>query len=158
MAWNSVRMLLGLFAMLAIATPGAARPAAAASPGDQMIAQVNRVRSQHGLPTLEAAAHLETLAFERSADMAARRYFSHTTPEGVDVFGLMDQRGIRFQAAGENLAWNTYGEDQAAGFELQGFLNSPPHRDNLLNPAFSQVGVGVARDGAKTYFTLVFVG
>ena len=41
---------------------------------------------------------------------------------------------------------------------MQGFLDSPPHRANLLNPAFSQIGVGVATDGPKTLFTLVFIG
>jgi uncharacterized protein YkwD len=160
MTWNVLRLLLGLLTVVSVGLPpqGHTAAAAPAALAEQMVAQVNRVRSEYGLPPLQEAPTLGALASERSADMAARRYFSHTTPEGVDVFVLMEQRGIRYYAAGENLAWNTYGEEQATAFALQGFLNSPPHRDNLLNPAFTQIGVGVARDGNKHYFTLVFIG
>jgi uncharacterized protein YkwD len=158
--WNILRIVFALLAIVAVALPGQVRPvdAAPAALADQMLADVNRVRAEAGLGPLAKAELLDALAFDRSADMATRHYFSHTTPDGVDVFALLEQRGIGYRTAGENLAWNTYGEDQASGFAMQGFLNSPPHRANLLNPAFSQVGVGVARDGSKTYFTLVFVG
>jgi uncharacterized protein YkwD len=158
--WNSLRPALAMLAALALfATPPV--PTASAEPAvlvNQMVVAVNQVRAEHGLSPLAEDGGLDALAGERSADMAARGYFSHTTPEGLDVFALMDQRGIGFSMAGENLAWNTHGDAQAAPYALQGFLNSPPHRANLLNPAFSQIGVGVARDGGKVYFTLVFVG
>ena len=158
--WNVLRVALSLLAIVAVALPGQVSPvgAAPAALADQMLVDVNRVRAEAGLAPLAKVEPLDLLALDRSADMAARHYFSHTTPDGIDVFALMEQRGIGYRTAGENLAWNTYGEEQATGFALQGFLNSPPHRANLLNPAFSQVGVGVARDGSKTYFTLVFVG
>ena len=160
MTWNSLRMLLTALAIVALALPteGGLVEAGPAAASEQMVSQVNRVRAEHGLAPLEVAATLEALAFERSADMAARRCFSHTMPEGVDVFVLMEQRGIQYQAAAENLAWNTYGEDQATAVALQSFLDSPLHRDNLLNPEFTQIGVGVARDGARSYFTLIFIG
>jgi len=71
---------------------------------------------------------------------------------------LMDERGIGFSTAGENLARNNVDEHLAAEVALEGFLNSPSHRDNLLNPAFGEIGIGVAYDGGMIYFTVVFVG
>ena len=149
--------LLLIFGLVSIAPAPAA---AAVPPGNQMLEGVNASRAEAGLPPLIKAEVLDALAAERSADMAARGYFSHTTPEGVDVFALMRERGIGYAAAAENLAWNTHGEDGAVAVAvaLQGFLNSPPHRANLLNPEFRQLGVGVASDGDETYFTLLFVG
>jgi uncharacterized protein YkwD len=158
--WNSLRAALGVLAVAALLLPSQAQTASAepAALGNQMVESVNQVRAEHGICPLAEDGSLDELAFERSADMAARGYFSHTTPEGLDVFAMMDQRGIGYYTAGENLAWNTHGDANAGPAALQSLLNSPPHRANLLNPAFSQIGVGVARDGGKVYFTLVFVG
>jgi uncharacterized protein YkwD len=158
---NALKLLFALaFGFMSLAPNPAMPSISAISPAlpEQMLEGVNRVRAEAGLALLVRAEALDALAAERSTDMAARGYFSHTTPEGLDVFALMDRRGIGFSTAAENLAWNTYAEERAAVVALQGFLDSPPHRANLFNPAFSRVGVGVARDGGKTYFTLVFVG
>src|SRR5205823_5933205 len=121
-----------------------AEPAALAN---DMIARVNQVRAVNGLPPLSEAAELDALASERSADMVGRHYFSHTTPDGLTIFNLIEQRGLAYRLAGENLAWNTYAEGQASAAAVQGFLDSPPHRANLLNLEFRQIGVGVANDG-----------
>jgi uncharacterized protein YkwD len=143
---------------LQLGVAGTGRAEAASAPGQQLLEQVNLVRSQNGLPPFVENDRLDALASERSADMAGRRYFSHVTPEGATVFTLLDRWGIRYTVAGENLAWNTGGERNGTGIALQSFLNSPTHRDNLLSWDFSQVGVGVATDGGRTYFTLVFLG
>ena len=148
-----VALLFGLG--LARAEAVSAEPAALAN---DMLGRVNRVRADNGLPPLSEAVELDAVAFDRSADMAGRHYFSHTTPDGLTVFNLIEQRGLSYRLAGENLAWNTYAEGQAGAVAVRGFLDSPPHRANLLNPAFSQIGVGVATDGSKTFFTLVFIG
>jgi uncharacterized protein YkwD len=150
---------LGVLVALGLAsvTPG---PAAAASPimAVRMLDGVNQVRADAGLAPLADTDPLDAVAADRSADMVTRHYFSHTTPDGLDVFALLDRRGISFAAAGENLAWTTYGDEKAAASALDGFLGSPPHRANLLDPAYREIGVGVARDGGTVYFTLVFVG
>jgi uncharacterized protein YkwD len=158
---NALQLLFPLVLGFASLAPSLTLPIASAAPSalpTQVLDGVNQVRVEAGLQPLAEVEALDALAVERSTDMAARQYFSHTTPEGLDVFALMDQRGIGFLAAAENLAWNTHGEERAATVALESFLNSPPHRANLLNAAFRQIGVGVANDGAKFYFTLVFVG
>ena len=152
---GAVALALLLTSLAARPSPAAAEPAPLPA---QLWAGVNRLRAEAGLAPLAETATLDAVAADRCADMVTRQYFSHTTPDGLDVFALLAERGIGFQTAGENLAWNTYGEDQAAAVALDGFLNSPPHRANLLDPAFSQLGVGVVRDGGKLYFTLVFAG
>ena len=148
-----VAVLLGL--QLGPARPAGAEPGGLAS---EMIERVNQVRAEAGLPPLAEDGNLDALAIERSADMAARHYFSHTTPDGLTVFDLLQERGLSYRLAGENLAWNTYDPSRSGAVALQGFLNSPPHRANLLNPEYTVIGVGVAIDGGRTLFTLVFVG
>jgi uncharacterized protein YkwD len=154
------RVLLGFAAILAILLldPGRTTLAAELVLTEELVDRVNNSRAEAGLPPLVQENPLDGLAAERSDDMAARHYFSHVTPDGVDVFTLMGWRGISYSIAGENLAWTTFDPDYAVAAVLEGFLDSPPHRANLLNPAFSQIGVGIAWEGDRLYFTLVFVG
>jgi uncharacterized protein YkwD len=151
------KFLLAIVAFLAVVPwqPAYADPDAVAG---QMVEDINSVRAQAGLPPMTEDVTLQDLATERSLDMAERRYFSHTTPEGGDVFAMMALRGVEFRTAGENLAWNSNPEPEAAQAALRGLLDSPPHRANLLNPEFRQLGVGVATMDGKHYFTLVFIG
>jgi uncharacterized protein YkwD len=144
-------------AFLVLAVPSAAW----AAPSDEkqsMLDRINVVRRESGLPAVVADAALDELALERSADMAARRYFSHTTPDGLNIFDLMNRRGLSYGTAGENLAWNTSNAPDPSALAVRNFLNSPPHRDNLLRAAYTHVGIGVASDTDKTYFTVVFKG
>ena len=150
-----------MFAIVAMVVSAQVRPAVAAEPAalaGNMITSVNEVRAQHGLAPLAEVGVLEELATERSVDMATRQYFSHTTPEGVDVFAMMDQRGISYSTAGENLAWNTHGDDVTAWVAVDGWKTSPPHADNMFNGGFSRAGIGVvSRDDGQKIFTLILV-
>ena len=152
-----VLALLGflLTAQLVQPTPSSAEPAALTT---GMVEQVNQLRLNAGLPPLAEDATLDALASSRSADMAARNYFSHTTPEGTTIFNLIQQIGLSYQLAGENLAYNYGGERDAVSIALNGFVNSPPHLANLMNAQYSGIGVGTAQSGGRTYFTLVFLG
>jgi uncharacterized protein YkwD len=117
----------------------------------------NRYRKEQGLPPVEADARLTAIARLRSQDMAKRNYFSHVTPDGSDVFGLMRTQRVKFWAAGENLARNDYPIERAPSVAMQGWIKSPGHRANLVHPSFGHLGVGlaVAKDGKK-YLTQVF--
>jgi uncharacterized protein YkwD len=124
----------------------------------QMADEVNQARIEVGLPPLATNSVLEELAFERSADMLERDYFSHTTPEGVSFSRLIEERGLMYQTAGENLALNAGYGSQAGAIAMQDLLDSPPHLTNMLRPQFTEVGIGVATGGGRTYFTLLFIG
>jgi uncharacterized protein YkwD len=74
--------------------------------------------------------------------MFARGYFAHDTPEGVDPFQRMQQAGIVFGIAGENLALAP-----TLDMAHNGLMNSPGHRANILRPEFRKVGIGVLDGG-----------
>ena len=124
-----------------------------------LIRRLNAERASAGLPALAADAGLVTIARIRSSDMAAKGYFSHTSPEGQSAFSLLDQWGIPYSWAGENLARNNYPLGDTVAVAVRDLMASPPHRDNILNPNYTRVGVGYAEDGSgMRYYTIVFVG
>jgi uncharacterized protein YkwD len=124
----------------------------------EMVAAINSVRLGASVAPLSTDQELEALAAERSADMAGRGYFSHVTPEGLTVFDLLEAREWLNGSAAENLALNSAVGSESAAIALQQFLASPPHRANLLQAGFSQIGVGTASGGGLTYFTVLLRG
>lgn len=100
----------------------------------------------------EALAHA---AHSHSSDMGSHRFFSHTGRDGRAV-------GARARSAG--YAWQRIGENIAAGQRsvaeaVQGWLDSPGHCANLMNPAFTEMGAAYAVRGAPrpaAYWTQVF--
>ena len=107
----------------------------------------NRIRARHHLPLLRENKRLRRAARGHSRDMVADRYFEHTTPEGT----TMADRIVRAKYVGwdegwllgENLAWGTGSLGTPRG-AVDGWMNSPDHRTNLLKRAYRDVGVGVA--------------
>ncbi len=119
----------------------------------------NRERTQRGLPALGASGCVTYVAQVRSQDMADNNYFSHTSPDGSTAFSLMDQYGVPYGWAGENLARNNYPDDQAVQVAIENLMNSQGHRDNILSPNYTKMGIGFAVDGSgMKYFTMVFTG
>ena len=74
---------------------------------------MNAARAARGLAPLNPNPLLNQVAHDRSLDMASRHYFSHVTPEGNDVFGILDQAGYFWMTAGENLYRSTLEDDAA---------------------------------------------
>ena len=75
---------------------------------------------------------------------AARGYFSHTTPEGVDFATRITKAGYRWSGAGENIA---KGQRTPADV-MTSWMNSAGHKANILNCGFKNLGVGVAADAS----------
>jgi uncharacterized protein YkwD len=120
---------------------------------------INNERTQQGLPALAAHGCVVYVAQLRSDDMASRGYFSHTSPEGETAFSLMDQYGVPYGWAGENLARNNYPDDQTVAVAIRDLMASEGHRSIILSGNFTDLGVAVAFDGAgMKYFTMVFIG
>jgi uncharacterized protein YkwD len=91
--------------------------------------------------------------------MANRNYFSHTTPEGTQFFGMLSDRSISYKYAGEILARNNYPDDQGAEVAFNSYLNSAPHKAIIMDGRYTIVGVGYsksAEDGMH-YFTVLFI-
>lgn len=109
---------------------------------EQMLTMVNSERAKVGLPSLVANTPLQQVGLAYAQDMLTRGYFSHYTPEGLSPFDRMDRAGIQYSAAGENLAFSPN-----VTLAMQGLMNSPGHRANILSKDFGKVGIGVIDAG-----------
>lgn len=109
---------------------------------EKMIELINKERQKAGLPQVYYDESLTLLAQEHAKDMLERGYFSHYTPEGFSPFDRMEQSNIEYLSAGENLAFAP--DVQIA---MDGLMESPGHRENILSPSFGRVGVGVLDAG-----------
>jgi uncharacterized protein YkwD len=117
---------------------------------------INQDRAQNGVPALRWNTQLssigETAGYAgcgfsisgRSEDMILRNYFSHTICGSQNVFNVMQAYGVHYSSAGENIGWESGYTDptQAATYLNTQFMNSPDHRANILNPNYTDVGVG----------------
>lgn len=130
-----------------------AKPSRAASFGRSVLKLTNRYRVAQGLAKLQLNRRLRRAAQNHSRAMASQDFYSHTGPDGSTA-------GSR--ANGSGYAWRTVGENIAAGYTkpkqvVRGWMDSPGHRANILNPAFSEMGVGYMRrvpdPGSVTYGT-----
>lgn len=100
---------------------------------------LNSERTRMNIPPLEHDPNLHNLAVGRGKDMFARGYFSHFTPEGNSPFLLNDSLPSR----GENIAF-TQQTDTAHDLLMQ----SPGHKENIMDPVFTKVGVAVVDGGS----------
>ncbi len=120
---------------------------------------INNGRTEQGLPALAVHGCLVFVAQLRSQDMATRGYFSHTSPDGETAFSLMDQYGVPYGWAGENLARNNYPDDESVGVAIRDLMASEGHNAIILNTNFTHLGVGAVDDGAgMKYYTMIFIG
>ena len=108
----------------------------------RMLEKVNAERAAAGLKPLAPDPEMTEVARRHSADMLARSYFSHHTPEGRSPFDRMRAAGVAFRTAGENLAL-------APTLDLAhtGLMNSPGHRANILHRDFGRLGIGIMDGG-----------
>ncbi|MBZ3905739.1 CAP domain-containing protein [Streptomyces griseiscabiei] len=121
----------------------------------EVIALTNTERAGAGLPPLSPDPHLTTAAQAHSADMIARAFYAHTSPDGREPWHRASAAGSTRRSIGENIAC---GQRSAAEVVL-GWMNSPGHRANILKPGFTHIGIGFAGGGAAgTYWTQLFGG
>ncbi len=125
-----------------------------ASHEQQVFELVNKERAARGLPLLKLNTELSRVARFKSQDMIDKKYFSHTSPTYGSPFDMMQKFGLRFSAAGENIA---YGQKTASEV-MNSWMNSSGHRANILSQAYTQIGIGVAKMGNGTlYWTQMFM-
>lgn len=104
----------------------------------QLLNATNQQRSSNGQATLRINDQLSAAAQAKAEDMASRNYWSHNTPDGTPPWVFIDAEGYGYTKAGENLA---YGFATSAS-TVTGWMNSPSHKANLLDGAYSEVGFG----------------
>ena len=120
----------------------------------QAVSLMNADRNANGLLALKVNTKLTALAERYAQDMINRGYFSHYDPEGRSPFDRMQQAGITYRTAGENLAINS-----SVPAAEKAFMNSSGHRANILNSSYTEVGIGVkyAANG-QVYVVQEFIG
>lgn len=137
---------------------GAAPAGAGATFEARMLELTNQARASHGAPALVAVPQLSGIAGDapysgcgygisgRATDMGVRQYFSHVIANcgGRSVFDMLTASGVQSQASAENIGWSAGTTDERAAAEAihNGFMGSPTHRANLLNPSYTAVGIG----------------
>ncbi|MFR2073183.1 MAG: CAP domain-containing protein, partial [Coprococcus sp.] len=102
----------------------------------EVLAQCNAQRQANGIAALSLDPELTKAANIRAQEIAT--LFSHTRPDGRKCFTVLDQIGYSYWSAGENIAAG-YGNSSAV---MNGWMNSPGHRSNILNAGFKRLGVG----------------
>ena len=121
----------------------------------EVVRLVNVERSKKGLRELSFNTQLSNVATLKSQDMINKNYFSHTSPTYGSPFDMMKQFNISYRTAGENIA-----KGQRTPAEVvNAWMNSQGHRENILSPNFTEIGIGVAKSSNGTlYWTQMFIG
>lgn len=120
-----------------------------------LLTQINAERTKNGIATLTLSPILTDAASSHAEDMWKNRYFSHITPEGRTYVDRIRTAGYLtppdecscqtscictpYFSLGENIAQGQLTVDQV----MTDWLNSPPHRENILNPDFTEIGIGL---------------
>ena len=123
----------------------------------QCLDEVNRIRQNSGLPRLDFYDELLPVARDYSRRMSEERFFSHNDSRGRTVRERVDEADIKWRMIGENLAYsNGYVNPVAAS--IHGWMESPGHRKNILDPDFrlTAIGAWIGSDGT-VYFTEIFL-
>ncbi|MCL2096672.1 MAG: CAP domain-containing protein [Oscillospiraceae bacterium] len=125
-----------------------------ASLEDEVIRLVNIERAKNGLPALAKNWEVARVARIKSQDMIDNRYFAHNSPAYGSPFRMLEDFGLKFSSAAENIA---YGQKTASDV-MNSWLNSPGHRANILSRTVTQIGVGAAKTSNGTlYWTQMFI-
>lgn len=120
----------------------------------EVVRLVNVERANFSYEPLNHNDNLSNIARAKSQDMVDNNYFSHTSPTYGSPFDMMKSFGINYTYAGENIAM---GQTTPAAV-VKSWMNSEGHRKNILNPNFTDLGVGLAKNNSGTsYWTQMFI-
>ncbi|MEO5927266.1 MAG: CAP domain-containing protein [Patescibacteria group bacterium] len=145
---------IGLTASIVLPSMGAS---ASTITTDRIIALTNAARQNLSLPVLAVNARLAAAARAKAEDMAINQYFAHTSPAGVTPWNWIKSAGYAYRTSAENLAVHfSEAEDVQAGW-----MQSAGHKKNIIDPRFTEIGVGIATadfEGAASTFVVEMFG
>lgn len=122
---------------------------------DAVLQLVNAERSKNGLKPLTLSTKLTSIATMKSKDMADKGYFDHNSPTYGSPFEMLQKYGVHYKSAGENIAAGQRTPEEV----MHSWMNSSGHRANILNPNFTELGVGYYQGGSYgVYWTQLFTG
>ena len=128
---------------------------APSSDAEQVLNLVNAERAKAGLKPLKMSEELRSIATLKSRDMGENNYFDHNSKTYGSPFQMLQDFGVHYSAAGENIAAGQRTPEEV----MQSWLNSSGHRANILNKNFDTIGIGIYRGGSYgIYWTQLFIG
>lgn len=126
-----------------------------------IIKKTNELRAELGAGELTEQASLDTGALIRAQETMTS--FSHTRPNGQSPFSVFtdsaEAPNYNYTVIGENLGMATHhrlNQAEVTDLIFNGWVDSPGHYENMINPSFTEIGVGVASDGEAIYITQLF--
>lgn len=131
--------------------PGSTQQAGVSAEEQAVLDLTNKERAKAGLKPLQIDAQLQKSAKQKSADMAKNRYFSHTSPTYGSPFYQMKMNGVTYKSAAENIAMG----QRSAQEVVTAWMNSAGHKENILTPSFTHIGIGHVKNG--NYWTQQFI-
>ncbi len=123
---------------------------------NSLVSIINNFRFKNGKKQLIINSTLSNIAKYRSQDMLKRNYFSHTTPEGKNIFIILNENGYNWQAAGENIFRCNPISNGDANAIFNVWMSSTTHKNNMLSENFTQVGVSIIDFNSTRIATMVF--
>lgn len=145
--------LSGIFPLEKLAALAPARSLTASVIPADVAALTNAARVQGGLAPLAVNPLLTEAAQMKADDMARGSYYAHVSPDGKSPLYWLNLVGYKYLNAGENLVID---RDTSAD-AVNAWMQSADHRENILRPQFTEIGVGVAAgeyQGIPTIFTV----
>lgn len=136
---------LGIFINHAWSSHSAVLSAKSDFSAQSLLAYTNKERNKNNLASLTISDQLTKAAQAKAQDMVTKDYWAHNSPSGQTPWSFITNSGYQYQTAGENLAYGFRGAKDT----VRGWMNSPEHRDNILNSTYQEVGFGVAN--SKNY-------
>lgn len=154
-SWTAAAVTLMSAALVALAAPGAASADTAScangaltpvlgatAPVQQaVVCLIDQQRAAAGLPALAEQPLLDQAAGAYAQRMVAEDFFAHVSPDGSTLASRLTSAGYAFDAAGEDIGYAT-GTDATAAAMVAAWMASPEHRANILEPSFTDIGVG----------------
>lgn len=115
---------------------------------------INAKRTSAGLSALKIDNEVQNVARIKAQDMVDSNYFSHTSPTYGSPFDMMKNFGIKYKAAGENIAGNSSNSGA-----VNAWMNSEGHRANILSNNFNYTGIAVIKSPKYgKIFVQMFIG
>src|SRR3989344_4938229 len=107
----------------------------------EILSLTNAERAQNNVAELKESKRLDTAAQKKADDMARFGYFAHVGPNGKQPWAWIESAGYNYRYAGENLAVRFVDSKDV----VAGWMASPTHRANIVKPAYTDIGVGIAQ-------------
>jgi uncharacterized protein YkwD len=102
----------------------------------------NKEREKEDLRSLQNSEKLNFIAYKKAKDIIDRDYFAHISPTGEGAADLAEEAGYEYLLIGENLAKGVFENNEEI---VTGWMESPPHRENILKPQFTEIGVAIEK-------------